>query len=106
MLYEVITGEEVIANLGEPGHRWLTAQGPFAGSTAELGIFLTAGGVFDSADPAPEKAVQVGTMTIAWQDCEHATLSYSIPGLGRMGNIELERIVPDNVALCQILGEP
>ncbi|MCJ7815008.1 MAG: SGNH/GDSL hydrolase family protein, partial [Xanthomonadales bacterium] len=43
--------EDVTAFLGEPGHRWLTAQGPYDGDTAKLTIFVTEGGVFDAAQP-------------------------------------------------------
>lgn len=96
----------VTANLGEPGHRWLTAQGSFSGNTADLDIFLTAGGLFDSAMPAPDPAVDVGDMTITWHDCKTATLSYDIPGAGVAGNIEITRIALDNVALCEALAEP
>ena len=35
--------------VGEPGHRWLTAQGPYTGDTATLDVYLSSGGVFDSA---------------------------------------------------------
>jgi len=41
----------VSAFLGDPGHRWLTAQGPYDGDTANLTIFVTEGGVFDAAEP-------------------------------------------------------
>jgi hypothetical protein len=44
--------EDVTAMLGGPGQRWLTAQGPYEGDTANLTIFVTEGGVFDAAEPA------------------------------------------------------
>ena len=96
--------EDIIAILGESGHRWLTAQGPIAGDTAVLDIFMTAGGVFNSAEPKPDDAVKVGTMTIVWRDCKNATLTYEIDPPRVMGTIELTRIVDDNVALCEALG--
>ena len=43
-----------------------------------------------------------GTMTIKWNDCTSATLTYDIPSAGQ-GEIPLERIVNDNVALCEAL---
>jgi hypothetical protein len=43
-----------------------------------------------------------GTITIRWTGCNSATLMYDIPGVGQ-GVIELERIVTDNVALCEAL---
>ena len=43
--------EDGVALLGEPGHRWLTAQGPYEGNTANLTIFVTEGGVFQALIP-------------------------------------------------------
>jgi len=43
--------QNVVALLGEPGHRWVTAQGPYNGDTADLTVYLTEGGVFDMAEP-------------------------------------------------------
>ena len=94
--------EDVTALLGEPGHRWLTAQGTFSGDTATLDIFVSSGGVFDSAAPAVG-IVKDGTMTIKWTDCNAAVLTYDIPSLGLSGPIPIERIVLDNVMLCEIL---
>lgn len=93
---------EATAILGEPGHRWVTAQGPYQGDTATLDVFVSSGGVFDSAEPVVGPPVQDGTMTIQWTSCNSATLSYDIPSAGE-GVIPLERIVPDNGALCEAL---
>jgi hypothetical protein len=94
--------EDVTAILGDPGHRWVTAQGPFAGDTATLDVSVSSGGVFDSPEPVVPPAVSVGTMTIKWNDCTSATLTYDIQSAGQ-GEIPLQRIVPDNVALCEAL---
>ena len=98
--------EDVTAILGEPGHRWLTAQGRYEGDTELLDIYLTQGGVFDSNDPPPDPAEAVGTMTIEWCSCERGRLAYNMPAQNLSGIIELERITPDNVALCEVLQEP
>ncbi len=96
--------EDVPAFLGEPGHRWLTAQGPYLGDTAKLDVYLTQGGVFDSAEPVAQTSLQpVGEITIRWHDCENATLNYQVDPPGRSGQIELRRVVSDNVALCLAL---
>jgi len=99
--------EDVTAILGEPGHRWLTAQGPYAGDTATLNVSVTSGGVFDSDQPPavtdPEPA---GTITIAWADCNSGLLSYDLPGLGLVGDIPIERIVLDNVPACEAAQQP
>ena len=93
--------EDVTAILGEPGHRWLTAQGAYDGDTATLEVNLTEGGVFDSATPAPAPAQPVGSITITWSGCNTGFLSYSLPDLGLSGDIPIERIVLDNVPACE-----
>jgi len=95
--------EDVTAILGDPGHRWLTAQGTFEGDTATMDVFQTVGGVFDSAEPAPDAPVKIGTMTIKWSGCNAAVLTYDITSPALAGEIPIERIVLDNVALCQAL---
>lgn len=94
--------EDVTAILGEPGHRWLTAQGPFQGDTAELEVFVTSGGVFDSAEPVVGPPVKDGTMTIRWTGCNSAILSYDLDSAGQ-GEIPIERIALDNIVLCEAL---
>jgi len=92
--------EDVTAQLGEPGHRWLTAQGPYTGDTAVLDVALTQGGTFDTPLPDPGSATTIiGTITIEWSDCNTADLSYDFSGL--IGTIPLERVAPDNIALCE-----
>jgi hypothetical protein len=89
------------ANLGEPGHRWLTASGPIDGDTADLTVYLSEGGIFDSPTPPVAPAVPIGSITIVWHDCEHATLTYDIDSPGVNGVIEITRIVSDNVKYCE-----
>jgi len=96
--------DDVMALLGEPGHRWLTAQGPYDGNTATMTIFVTSGGVFDSAEPpASTDPDGDGTMTIEFADCSEGMVHYEITSLGRSGNIPIERTVPDNIPLCELL---
>lgn len=92
----------VMANLGEPGHRWRTAFGPYAGDSAALDIELTSGGVFNEAEPMPTQEAD-GTMDITWSDCENAVLSYDIPSAGVQGDIPITRIALDNVPRCEQL---
>ena len=99
--------EDVTALLGEPGHRWLTAQGPYDGDTANLTIYVTEGGVFDAVQPAPSTdPAGDGTMTIQFADCTQGLVSYEITSLGISGEIPIERITPDNIALCEALANP
>lgn len=92
--------EDVMATLGEPGHRWLTAQGPYDGDTAALDVIVSSGGTFDSPDPEVTN-VQDGVITITWTGCNSGILTYNIPTLGLMGEIAIERIVLDNVPACE-----
>jgi hypothetical protein len=98
---------DTTALLGEPGHRWLTAQGPYNGDTANLNIFVTQGGVFDAAEPAATTdPAGDGRMTIEFADCTEGLVNYEITSLEISGEIPIQRITPDNVALCETLASP
>ena len=93
---------DVTAILGEPGHRWLTASGPFDGDTASLNLYLTAGGIFDAAQPpAITDQTPIGTATIKWTSCNAGILSYDVPLLNLSGDIPIERIVAENIPICE-----
>ena len=94
--------EDVTAMLGDPGHRWLTASGGYAGDTATLDVFLSTGGVFDSpVPPVTTGPDPVGTMVIKWNSCNSAVLTYDLPTFGVMGEIPIERIVGTYIPLCE-----
>jgi hypothetical protein len=84
------------------GQRWLTAQGDFAGSIAEMDIHETTGGSFDAAQLVDVN--QVGTMTIDFTDCSNAQLSYTLTDDGIDGDMELSRLIPGGQALCEELA--
>jgi V8-like Glu-specific endopeptidase len=92
------------AILGEPGHRWLTAQGGFSGDTAQLNIVMSAGGVFDKGSPTPSNSAY-GTITLEFRGCNSGTITYSIPGIASNKVIQIERVVTDNVGLCETLNQ-
>ena len=97
--------EDVQATLGDPGHRWLTAQGPYDGETATLTIYVTGGGVFDSANPPASNAgIGDGTMTIEFADCTQGLVTYQINSPNVSGEIPIQRITDDNVTLCESLS--
>lgn len=97
--------DDIEAIIGEPGHRWLTAQGPYAGDKAELTIYRSAGGVFNAVPPTPVSDAE-GTMTIEFADCNTALLSYELTSPGLTGEVPIQRIVKDNVPLCETLNSP
>lgn len=97
--------DDVDAILGDPGHRWITAQGPYSGDLAMLDIFITRGGVFDSAEPPADPPVKDGIMLVKFSDCEEGLITYDIPSIKRSGEVPIRRIVLDNVSLCEALGQ-
>ena len=97
--------EDVTAQLGDPGHRWLTAQGPFDGDSATLTLYVTKGGVFDAAEPpATTDPAGDGAMTLEFADCKNGLVTYEITSLGISGVIPIQRIALDNVPLCEALA--
>jgi len=97
--------ESVTAMLGDPGARWLTAQGSYSGNQAVLEITMTTGGIFDSGTPVPVSNPD-GTIVVEFSDCAAGTVSYDIPSINSQGVVPIQRIVLDNIALCEQLAEP
>ncbi len=94
--------QDVTAIFGEPGHRWLTALGPYEGDTALLDVFLSSGMILDSAEPpVTTEQLEGATIEIVWTGCNEGILKYDIPSLGLTGEIPIERIVLDKVAACE-----
>lgn len=93
---------DATANLGEPGHRWITALGPYEGNVANLTVYQTSGGVFNSETPKPATDQNGdGTITLEFDGCSAGLVSYEITSLGLSGEIPIQRIAPDNVAICE-----
>jgi hypothetical protein len=92
--------------LGEPGHRWLTAFGDYAGNVAELDVELTAGGVFNRAAPVPDQQAGYGEILIEFEDCNSAVLTYDLIDAELSGMVAIQRIANDNVATCEALSQP
>jgi hypothetical protein len=95
-------GSAAEAMIGDPGHRWLTAQGPFSGDTAELDIYWTSGMIFDSATP-PFSQEQDGSMTVEFFDCQSGRVTYDLGSAGVQGQVPIQRLADDAVELCQSL---
>ena len=85
------------AVVGEPNHRWVTAQGPIDGDTVALQVYRTSGGLFD--DPAPTDTEAVGTMDITFSACNKAELDYNFSG--HSGSYSLVRLADGNNVTCQ-----
>ncbi|MEJ8569246.1 CARDB domain-containing protein [Elongatibacter sediminis] len=92
--------EDTPHQLGAPGLRWLTAVGKLEGKRANLTLYRTSGGVFNSASPAPVEDVY-GTVEVRFDDCRTGELNYDIPSLDRQGVVPIQRLVPDNIPGCE-----
>jgi cyclophilin family peptidyl-prolyl cis-trans isomerase len=103
-----LPAEDDTANLGSPGHRWLTAIGPIEGDTAVLNINIASGGLFDSASEVQntEPPGSDGTITLSFEGCNSGLVEYDIPSIDRQGSVPIERVAGDNIDLCEaLLGE-
>ncbi|MBT8050329.1 MAG: hypothetical protein HKO85_02780 [Xanthomonadales bacterium] len=91
------------AQLGEPGHRWLTAFGPIDGPNGDLDVFLAKGGAFDSPSPAIDPQEIVGSMTVEFDDCMSGTVNYALTDPVVAGEIPIQPLAADHVELCETL---
>lgn len=93
------------ANLGDAGHRWLTAQGPITGDHVLMNIEMTSGGIFDTpteierTDPPGSD----GTILLSFQNCNAGMIEYDIPAINRKGVVPIQRVADDNIVLCEAL---
>ncbi len=94
--------EDVPSNLGDPGHRWMTAYGFYDGSKAALKLELTKDGIFDSTEPVPSQE-DYGTLDLSFDHCNSGQMTYNIPSAGITGTIPLQRGALDKVPECQAL---
>jgi len=96
---------EATANLGDPGHRWLTAGGFYAGNQAVMDIDFTSGGIFDTptdvqhTDPAGSD----GTLTLTFDNCGLGKVEYDITSIDAQGMVPIKRVATDNVVVCNAL---
>ena len=101
-----LPAEDETANLGDPGHRWLTAVGPIAGNQAVMEIEMTSGGLFDTAtlidrtDPPGSD----GTIILTFTSCNSATVEYDIPSINKQGIVPIQRVANDNIVICEALS--
>ena len=97
---------DAIANLGDAGHRWLTAVGPIDGNQALMNIEMTSGGIFDAASDIirTDPPGSDGTLLLTFDSCSSGTIEYDIPSINRQGIVPIQRVASDNIVLCEALG--
>jgi hypothetical protein len=73
------------------GHRWLTAQGPVSGSSAELEIISTQGGRISRPDQVARTLI--GTMSVSFTACDRAQVQVDMSGVvGADASFEITRL--------------
>jgi len=96
---------DATANLGDPGHRWMTAGGVIENNRAIMDIEFTSGGIFDTpggivrTDPVGAD----GTLTLEFDNCTEGTVDYDIATINAQGTVPIQRVADDNIALCNAL---
>ena len=97
---------DATANLGDPGHRWMTAAGAYTGNQAVMNIVMTSGGIFDTATDVQrtDPPGSDGTFILTFDSCNSGTVEYDIPSISMTGIVPIQRVAGDNIALCQALS--
>jgi len=95
--------DDAMANLGDPGQRWLVAQGSYSGPEAELEVGSMSGGLFDSEQPVPMRTPG-GSIILQFENCNSGSVFYDIPSIGLIGMVPIQRVNSENVALCTQQG--
>jgi choice-of-anchor B domain-containing protein len=94
------------AVFGAVDQRWVTGAGTFSGNSVTVNVELTSGGIFNASEPLATQQPGYGTLTIVFNNCNEAVLTYNFPSAGLSGQMTLTRVVPSNVALCESLSTP
>ena len=97
--------DDATANLGDPGHRWMTAGGVVDNEKSIMNIEFTSGGIFDTpteiqrTDPAGSD----GTLILKFDNCSSGSIEYDITSIDARGTVPIQRVAGDNIALCDAL---
>lgn len=101
--YDTTLPEEgATSSVGDPGNRWITAQGPVVGNVGDLEVIITSGGLFNDPDSTATNT-RAGTISLAFEDCSNGLVTYNMPAAGLSGTVAITRLANDNVALCEQL---
>jgi surface protein len=96
---------DATANLGDAGHRWMTAAGLYSGNQAVMNIVMTSDGLFDTATDVQrtDPPGSDGTFILTFDSCNSGTVEYDIPSISMTGIVPIQRVAGDNIALCEAL---
>ena len=96
----VFPAQNVSAILGDAGQRWLISHGDYDGTRAELMVYSSSGGLFNSTTPVAESE-PIGTIVLQFESCTAGSVSFELPSIMQAGTIPIERVASDNVAACE-----
>lgn len=80
---------------------WLSLQGNYSGSQAQIPIYRTSGGLFNQASATTTSVV--GNATVNFTSCTAGTVTYQFTSPVRSGTIPIARAIPGSESLCQQL---
>ena len=58
-----------------------------------------------NSNPLATQDSAYSTITIVFTNCSEAVLTYDFPSVGLSGEMTLTRVLPDNIAFCEVLNE-
>jgi polyhydroxybutyrate depolymerase len=96
---------DATANLGDAGHRWMTAAGLYSDNQAVMNIVMTSDGIFDTATDVQrtDPPGSDGTFILTFDSCNSGTVEYDIPSIDMQGIVPIQRVASDNIAICEAL---
>ena len=100
----VIPDPQISSAFGAPDQRWVTGLGSYSGNSVTINVELTSGGIFNDSIPLADQEPGYGTITIVFNSCSEAILTFDFPSPGLSGQMTLTRALPDNIALCEALN--
>jgi hypothetical protein len=59
--------------------------------------------LFDRGLPEPVNDNNYGTIMLSFEGCAAGLVEYDLPGPGVSGSVPIQRVVEDNVSLCELL---
>lgn len=97
--------EDASSAVGDPGNRWVTAQGFVVGNVGDLDVIVTSGGLFNDPDSTAtnSEAGTYGSISLSFEDCSNGLVTYNFTQSGLSGSVPITRLANDNVALCEQL---
>lgn len=104
MSYDTADPEpDAFNHVGDAGQRWLVAQGTYVGNRAELAVYSTSGGLFDSVGSDIETD-NIGHMVLQFDDCSSGSVWYVLWPLWGGYMFPIQRVAPDSIQACEMIS--